>query len=246
MSLYDKDYAKDNSSKPQEQMQIAQNYGNFASFSEDKIAFVKQTYKMFALSLFAGAVGSYCGVLAAPVIMGTLTGWSGVFIMLAAIFGLSMLLQKFKTVPMLFIFAFTFGLLTSPIVTVALNMQNGGVMIGNAFVGTALIVAAVSLFAIRTQKDLTGYGKQFMIAILIIIGVSLLNVFIFKMPALMVLINAAAILIFAGLTAYDTQMILKGHYAHPIDGAIQLYLDFLNIFINLLQLFMAFAGKGEE
>jgi modulator of FtsH protease len=106
---------------------------------------------------------------------------------------------------------------------------------------TSVVFGAMSFFAIKTTKDFTGYGKPLMIAVLVIVGFSILNIFLGN-PLIMVLISGAAVILFSFLVVFDTQNIIQGNYETPIDGAIALYLDFLNIFISLLQLFGIFGS----
>ena len=81
-----------------------------------------------------------------------------------------------------------------------------------------------------------------MIALFVVIGFSLVNLFLGN-PILSVIISAAVVFLFSILVVYDTQNIIRGQYETAIDGAIALYLDFLNIFTALLQLFGIFGGE---
>ena len=80
-----------------------------------------------------------------------------------------------------------------------------------------------------------------MIALFVIIGFSILNIFLGN-PMLQIIIAGAVVILFSILVIFDTQNIMNGAYETPIDGAIALYLDFLNIFIALLQLFGIFGN----
>jgi modulator of FtsH protease len=80
-----------------------------------------------------------------------------------------------------------------------------------------------------------------MIAVLVLVGFSILNLFLGN-PMIHVLISGVAVFLFSFLVIFDTQNIIAGNYETPIDGAIALYLDFLNIFISLLQLFGIFGS----
>ena len=80
-----------------------------------------------------------------------------------------------------------------------------------------------------------------MIALVVIIGFSILNIFIGN-PLLHIIISGAVVILFSILVIYDTQNIMRGAYETPIDGAIALYLDFLNFFTALLQLFGIFGS----
>jgi modulator of FtsH protease len=99
----------------------------------------------------------------------------------------------------------------------------------------------MSFFAIKTTTDFTSYSKPLMIALFVIIGFSILNMFLGN-PLLHVIISGAVVILFSILVIFDTQNIIRGAYETPIDGAIALYLDFLNIFTALLQLFGIFGG----
>src|SRR3990167_7226011 len=108
---------------------------------------------------------------------------------------------------------------------------------------TSVIFGAMSFFAIKTTKDFSGYGKPLMIAMIVILVFSVINIFMGS-PLMAVVISGAVVILFSIMVTYDTQNIIKGAYETPIDGAIALYLDFLNIFTSLLHLFGIF-GKDE-
>ena len=83
-----------------------------------------------------------------------------------------------------------------------------------------------------------------MIAMFVILGFSIVNIFLGN-PLLMVAISGAVVVLFSIMVIYDTQNIMAGNYETPIDGAIALYLDFLNIFTALLQLFGIFGNSDD-
>lgn len=115
-----------------------------------------------------------------------------------------------------------------------------GVSIFNAFMGAAVLFATLSAYGYFTKKNLDSIGKYAFIALIAIIIVSLINIFVGS-SALGMLISAIAIPIFLALTAYDTQNIREQIYDNvpdvEITGALTLYLDFINLFTNLLHLF---------
>lgn len=111
----------------------------------------------------------------------------------------------------------------------------------NAFMGAAVLFLVMSSYGYFTKQNLDSLGKYLFIALIAIVITSIINIFIGS-SALQMFISAAAILIFLGLTAYDTQQIREMLYenedaATEVMGALTLYLDFINIFLNLLQLF---------
>jgi FtsH-binding integral membrane protein len=115
-----------------------------------------------------------------------------------------------------------------------------GVSIFNAFMGAAVLFATLSAYGYFTKKNLDSIGKYAFIALIAIIIVSLINIFVGS-SALGMLVSAIAIPIFLALTAYDTQNIREQIYDNvpdvEITGALTLYLDFINLFTNLLHLF---------
>ena len=110
----------------------------------------------------------------------------------------------------------------------------------------AVLFGVMSFYGYFTKKDLDSVGKFMFVGLIAIIIASIINIFIGSSLFAMV-ISALAIIIFLGLTAYDTQKIREEvTYDHSgiaeIRGALTLYLDFINIFLSLLQLF---GGKKE-
>ena len=112
----------------------------------------------------------------------------------------------------------------------------------SAFMGGAILFAVMSGYGYFTKKDLSGLGSLLFVGLIAIIIASIVNIFIGSSVMQMV-ISAIAILIFLGFTAYDTQQIREivsvdaGDGKVEIVGALTLYLDFINLFLNLLQLF---------
>lgn len=110
-----------------------------------------------------------------------------------------------------------------------------------AFMGAAVLFGVMSFYGYFTKKDLTSMGQFMFVGLIAIIIASIINIFIGSTVMQMV-ISAIAIIIFLGLTAYDTQQIREmvsydSSTAVEVMGALTLYLDFINLFLNLLQLF---------
>jgi FtsH-binding integral membrane protein len=110
-----------------------------------------------------------------------------------------------------------------------------------AFLGAACLFLAMSLYGYTTKRDLTSIGQFLFVGLIAIIIVSLINLFIGSGLVSMV-VSALAVVIFLGLTAYDTQKIREmisydNRGNAEVLGALTLYLDFINLFIHLLSLF---------
>lgn len=132
--------------------------------------------------------------------------------------------------------------------TIFLMFSPGSIAV--TFFATAGAFAGLSLWGYTTKKDLSGFGSFLIMGVVGLIIASLLNAFLIGSPGLELAIAAIGVLIFAGLTAYDTQR-LKAEYFHfrgtewaqksIILGALSLYLNFINMFMFLLR----FLGNRE-
>ena len=120
-----------------------------------------------------------------------------------------------------------------------------GTSIARVFFITAGTFAAMSLYGYTTKKDLSGFGSFLIMGLIGIVIASLVNIFL-ESSALHFVISVVGVLVFTGLTAYDTQRIKEIYNAYDasdvqskkaIMGALNLYLDFINLFIMLLSLF---------
>ncbi|MEO0993746.1 MAG: Bax inhibitor-1/YccA family protein [Pseudomonadota bacterium] len=178
--------------------------------------------------------------------------WIIMFAPLAVVFGFSAMINRMSaaTAQMVFWgFAALMGLSISWIFAVFT-----GISIAQTFVATAAGFGAMSLYGYTTKKDLSGWGRFLMMGVIGLIVASLLNMFFFESSALSFVVSLLGVLIFAGLTAYDTQDIKNTYLAMrttpggeawlekgAIMGALSLYLNFLNMFMFLLQ----FMGSQE-
>jgi FtsH-binding integral membrane protein len=124
-----------------------------------------------------------------------------------------------------------------------------GPSIALTFFATAAAFVSLSLYGYTTKRNLSGFGTFLIMGVVGLLVASLLNLW-FQSPVMTLAISAIGVLIFAGLTAYDTQRI-KSMYDYVagtdmmgktvIMGALSLYLDFVNMFTFLLQ----FLGNRE-
>lgn len=120
--------------------------------------------------------------------------------------------------------------------------------IAQVFLITSISFAGLSLWGYTTKKDISGWGSFLIMGLIGLIVASIVNIFLGS-PAIMFAISIIGVLIFAGLTAYDTQSIKNEYLEHAhhgdsewlgksaIMGALRLYLDFINMFMMLLHLF---------
>jgi len=169
-----------------------------------------------------------------------ITKWIVIFAPLAAILAFAFAAENFnKSQLKLFLYAFA-ALMGLSFATIFAVFTMGSIV--SAFMGAAILFAVMSGYGYFTKKDLSGMGQMMMIGLIAIVIASIVNIFIGSTVMQMV-ISALAIIIFLGLTAYDTQQIrelvsVEGDTGREeVIGALTLYMDFINLFLNLLQLF---------
>ncbi len=179
---------------------------------------------------------------------GGLLKWLIILSPLAIVFGMSFGQNRMSTgtMQMLFwAFATLMGLSMSTIFLVYT-----GTSIAQTFFAVTAAFMGLSLYGYTTKKDLSGFGTFLIMGVIGLLVAMLLNAFIFQSGVMAMAISAIGVLIFAGLTAYDTQQI-KSIYFHvagsdmagkaAIMGALTLYLDFINMF----QFLLSFMGSRE-
>ena len=218
-------------------------------------AFMLGVYNNMAMGLaLTGIVayGTYAWAASDPAVAQTLYGsplrWVIMLAPLAFVFGLSASVQRMQpaTARMVFLaFAAVMGLSLSSIFIVFT-----GESIARTFFITSASFGALSLYGYTTKKDLSGWGSFLMMGVIGLVIAMIVNIFLAS-SALQFAISLIGVLIFAALTAYDTQR-LKHMYDYvagdtvaagraSIMGALTLYLDFINLFMFLLQ----FMGNRE-
>ncbi len=198
----------------------------------------------------AWAVGSsdaLFAILRNPVTGGmTILGWVVMFLPLGMVFAFGALINRMSAAAaQLFFYAFAaaMGLSLAWIFQVFT-----GVSIAQTFLITAIAFAGLSLYGYVTKRDLSAMGTFLMMGLIGLLVAMVVNIFLAS-SALAFAISVIGVLIFAGLTAYDTQNIKNTYIAHAqamdsewlgkaaIMGALNLYLDFINMFMLLLQFF---------
>jgi hypothetical protein len=230
-----------------------------AQIDEGLRAHMNKVYGLMSVGMLltggvAWAVGTSDALMAIfrdPVTMQmNILGWVVMFLPLIMVFAFGAMINRLSVgAAQLFFYAYAavMGLSLAWIFQVFT-----GVSIAQTFLVTAIAFAGLSLYGYTTKKDLSGFGTFLMMGVIGLVVASIVNIFLAS-SALMFAISVLGVLIFAGLTAYDTQNI-KNTYIQmatsgneewlgkaAIMGALQLYLDFINLFMFLLQ----FMGNRE-
>jgi len=203
-------------------------------------SFFQDVFMRMTVALGISAAAAFVGSTMPFLYTGGLLTWLIILSPLAFVLFMSFGAHKFSTntIIMMFLgFAVAQGLSMG-----SLALVFTGTSIFTAFVVAAAVFATFAVIGFTTKRDLTAMGTFLFVGLIGIIIASLVNIWL-ALPALAATINVLAVLIFVGLTAYDVQKLKEMYYAGQDDGkirtlgALSLYLDFINIFIALLQLF---------
>jgi len=197
---------------------------------------------LFANSPFFATAFHVVQTAQGTVVQPNLLGWVITFAPLAVVMLMSFGGSRMQTstVQALFWgFAVLMGLSLSTIL-----FAYTGVSIAQTFFATAAAYLGLSVWGYMTKRDLSGLGTFLIMGVVGLIVAMVLNLFL-RSPGLDLAISAIGVLIFAGLTAYDTQRIKSIYFTvagngealarSAIYGALQLYLDFINMFLFLLR-----------
>ncbi|WNY28731.1 Inner membrane protein YbhL [Methanimicrococcus stummii] len=215
--------------------------------------FLSKVYLWMFVGMIITAVASYA-IYSSPSLQAMFLGTMLMFVLVIVELAIVILLSwKIKSMsPGMATAAFIFYALVSGITLTPIIMYYTLSSVFVVFLITAGMFVGMSLIGYFIKKDLSSLGRFFLMALIGLILASLVNIILYMIaPGTAVImdfiLSVAAVLIFAGLTAYDTQKIKKIgqsiEYGAPysqnlaIICALNLYLDFINLFINLLRIF---------
>jgi len=208
----------------------------FTMSEGSRLAFIKKVYSYFGASLFVAFIGS---VIAMKTSMGAIVYQNHfLFVILefASLIGLFFLRKKEPVNQiLLFTFTFLFGLTLGPMLLAYQISGNFNVVI-QAFALTTIAFGGLTAYAWTTKKDFSYLGGFLWIGIFLLIGAMIVNIFI-TVPIMSTIISMFGVILFSMFILYDTQNIMKRYSEDEyIMGAIDLFLDFVNLFLFILSL----------
>lgn len=207
-----------------------------------------RVYNYMFLAIVISGLVSYLVGSSPEMVKFLFTGWVKWIVMFAplvAVIGISIVLNQNppKEIALMLLagFAAIMGLSFAAIFAV---FTMGSIVM--AFMSAAVLFATMSIYGYFTRRDLTSIGQFLFVGLIAVVIASIINIFVGSSLMTMV-ISAIAVIVFTGLTAYDTQKIreiVSEESAGSVEvmGALTLYLDFINLFLSLLQLF---GGKKD-
>ncbi|MBL8480570.1 MAG: Bax inhibitor-1/YccA family protein [Rhodocyclaceae bacterium] len=193
---------------------------------------IRNTYALLSMTLlFAAATAGGAVMLNLP--------HPGLIITLIGYFGLLFLTNKLRDSGwgILSVFALTgfMGYTLGPILSVYLNMANGGLIVMQAFAATAAIFLGLSAYALTSRKDFSFMGG-FLMAGMIVVFLASLGAIFFQIPALSLAVSGAVVLLMAGMILYETSNIIHGGETNYVMATVSLFVSLFNLFTALLQL----------
>jgi modulator of FtsH protease len=211
--------------------------GHHLSVPAQKV--LKNTYIATALGLlFACITGSF---VSSPILAGA--GILELILSLVAMFALMFvaLMRAEKPDGLIWYFAFTgvMGIFVGGMVNAVAATHLSAVL--SAAAGTALLFLTLSAYVITTKRDLNHWGGFLLVAIIALILTSVINIFL-QSPLLMMIGSAFGAVIFSLFIMYDTSRIVNGYEKSYVRASLSMFLNIVNLFIDLLQLILAFSS----
>ena len=208
---------------------------------------LRNTYALLALSMLPTILGAIVGVQLSFAFLAK-SPVLGMLLFLGVAWGLMWGIQRNKDsgVGVLLLLGFTFfmGLMLAPMLQFALGLSNGGRLIALAAGGTGAIFFALAGIASSTSRDFSRLGGFLFAGLILLVIASVANLF-FQIPALMLALSAIAVAIFSAFILFDINRIVRGGETNYVVATLSVYLDIYNVFVNLLNLLMAFSGQRD-
>ena len=210
---------------------------------------LRNTYLLLSITLLPTIVGAFVGALY-PLM--AVLGWISFIVFFGAMIGFQMMVIKNRNsvtgIWWLLAFTFVMGYFIGPLVGFALGAYSNGVqLVGMAVGGTAAIFFGLAGYATVTKRDFSGlsFGKTLFIGMWMLIILSILNSFLFEMPAVALAISSLFIVIASGFILFTVNRIVRGGEDNYIMATMVLYIMLLNLFQSLLHLLMFFVGSRD-
>jgi modulator of FtsH protease len=208
---------------------------------------LRNTYLLLGLSMIPTVIGAAIGVntsfgwLAAHPVLGPLLMLA---VMIGCLFAVQALRNSVWGVVAMLAFTLLMGWWLGPMLQYALHFRNGAQLIGLAAGGTGVIFFGLAGYATVTKKDFSFLGKFLFAGLILLVLGSIANLF-FQVPAASLTISAIAVVVFAGYILYDVSAIIHGGETNYVMATLRIYIDLYNLFVNLLNLLLAFAGNRD-
>lgn len=201
-------------------------------------AFLSKVMFTLAGTMIPTIIGIFLGLHIAPTIihMGAIFSILSLVVCIGLMFGVFAAKDSPLGFFLLFLFTFVMG------ISISLNLISyfasaaGILIVAKAFISSVVIFTVMGIIGATTKRDLSGMGTILMVVLIGLIITSIVNIFLHSTMMNMV-ISAIASIVFSLFAMYDMQKIVRGNINSVTSATISLYLDFVNLFLNILDLF---------
>lgn len=197
--------------------------------TEAGMARLKETYFYVFMGVFVAMLGAAVAFPLASSITGGVF-WGLVITEFIVLF----IFMKERNVFTYLMFTCLTGITLVPVLALYVSIGASGAIV-NALLGTTMITGGLTWYAATTRKNFLGLGTILFWILIALLVIMIANIFIGS-SILALVISSIAIILFSFFIIYDTQTVING-LVEPIDAAMSIYLDILNLFVNLLQIF---------
>ena len=207
---------------------------------------LRNTYLLLALTMVPTVAGALIGINTASIIIQHPI--LSFVVMLGGVIGLQFAIAANRNngfgVVLLLGMTFLLGWFLGPMLGFALALKNGPQLIGVAAGGTGIVLFVMGLIATTTRRDFSFMGKFLFVGMIVLLLAMVANMFL-QIPALALTISALVVVVFSLFLLHDLSRIVNGGETNYIMATTGVYMSLFNIFVNLLQLLMAFTGQRD-
>jgi modulator of FtsH protease len=225
-------------------MAQAQAASGSQALSQNRV--LRNTYLLLALTMVPTVIGAFVGMMTASLVFAHPIAIS--LGMMAVVIGLQYAIAANRNssvgIALLLLMTGLLGWWLGPILSVALAMNNGGMLVGYAAGGTGVIFFAMGAIAATSKRDFSFMAKFLQVGMLTLLVAMIANMFL-QIPAFALAISSLVIIVFSMFLVYDLQRIMRGGEDNYIMATTGVYMSLFNIFANLLNILMALTGNRD-
>jgi modulator of FtsH protease len=210
------------------------------SVLDTRPSMVAQTYGLLSMGLILAVI---CSVAALGQVLSFWELVIGFVASIAFMIGAMVMKHSFGGLVCYFGFVSVMGYLMGPTISQYLEMPNGATIVMQALGATAVTTVGLSLYAFASGRSFNQLGGFLFAGLIAVVVASIANIF-FASSLFSVVIAGVSALVFSGYILYDTGRILSGEVNSPVEGAISMFLNVINLFTSLLRLF-GFASNSD-
>lgn len=200
---------------------------------------LRNTFMLLTVTLFPTILGAWLGMatgfnalIGAYPIMSVI---AFLVVMIGLIFAIQATADSGIGVVLLLVFTAFMGLMMSGAIEHTLSLKNGHLIVTQAIAGTAAVTFTCGLYAMVTKRDFSSWGGILFGLLIALIIVSLINLWL-QLPMLSLIISYIGVVLFSAYLIYDVQQVVNGGETNYVRATLSIYLDIMNIFINLLNI----------